>query len=191
MSRESNKQEKLARITVAAQKLFGEKGISDVTTSEIAVAAGVATGTLFLYAKSKGELLLLAQNAEYANAHQAGQEAQGTASSTVDAIMALITPIIRCNRKHVENGRTYLQEVVFGSSNDVHRQVAMELMNQTEIDVMGIISKYRQSNPVDDEALAKVVMSIVFLTLSSPLNIDLSLKDILLSLESQIRATTI
>jgi TetR/AcrR family transcriptional regulator len=187
MSRESNKQDKLERITLAAQKLFGAKGISDVTTNEIAVAAGVAAGTLFLYAKTKGELLLLAQNADYEQAHEAGLKAQATKSNSVDAIMALITPIIQCNRKHVENGRTYLQEVVFGSSNDVHRQKAVELMGNTETSVAAILSKYRPGTPAEAQVLAKVIMSIVFLTLSSPLNTDHSVEQILLELETQIR----
>ena len=59
--RERNKQEKLRRITEAASRLFAERGVDEVTTQEIADAADIGTGTLFLYAKNKGELLLLVQ----------------------------------------------------------------------------------------------------------------------------------
>ena len=66
--RERNKLAKLARIMAAAGELFAEHGIDDVTTQQIAAAADIATGTLFLYAKTKGELLLLVQNARYRTA---------------------------------------------------------------------------------------------------------------------------
>jgi AcrR family transcriptional regulator len=57
--RERNKQEKLARIRAAALALFAEKGFAATTTREVAERAEVATGTLFLYARTKEELLLL------------------------------------------------------------------------------------------------------------------------------------
>ena len=57
--RERNKQEKLARIRAAALALFAEKGFAATTTREVAERAVVATGPLFLYARTKEELLLL------------------------------------------------------------------------------------------------------------------------------------
>lgn len=57
--RERNKQEKLERIREAARELFTKKGFAETTTREIAERAGVAAGTLFLYARTKEELLLL------------------------------------------------------------------------------------------------------------------------------------
>lgn len=184
MSRESNKQDKLERITLAAQKLFGAKGISVVTTNEIAEEAGVAAGTVFLYAKTKGELLLLAQNAAYEDAHAAGLKAAKSQVEPAQAVLALVSPIVKCNREHVENGRTYLQEVVFGSSIDVHRQKAIELMTNTESAVADIISQTKPDSAGDSQTLAKVAMSILFLTLSSPLNTDLGVNQILAELES-------
>ena len=55
--RERNKREKRGRILVAARELFRERGFDAVTTREICARAGIATGTLFLYAKDKRELL--------------------------------------------------------------------------------------------------------------------------------------
>ncbi len=57
--RERNKQEKLERIRKAARELFTKKGFAETTTREIAERAGVGTGTLFLYARTKEELLML------------------------------------------------------------------------------------------------------------------------------------
>ena len=71
--RERNKLDKLARITAAAGELFAERGVDEVTTQEIADRADIGAGTLFLYAKSKGELLLLVQNSTYAGALEQGR----------------------------------------------------------------------------------------------------------------------
>ena len=57
--RESNKLEKRARLREAAEKLFRRRGYEQTTTREIADAAGIATGTLFLYARDKQDLLFL------------------------------------------------------------------------------------------------------------------------------------
>lgn len=175
--RERNKQEKLQRITVAAQKLFSAKGVSDVTTNEVAKAADVATGTLFLYAKTKGELLLLAQNANYREAHEIGIKASTSASNQVSAIIALVTPIVICNREHVENGLTYLREVMFGEGLNSHRAEALTLMLGTEAVVAEILQSLE---------LAKVVMATLFLALSSPNNRQASNSEILQEFENQL-----
>jgi AcrR family transcriptional regulator len=55
--REQKKRDKEARIRAAALALFREKGYAAATTREVAERAGIATGTLFLYVKSKEELV--------------------------------------------------------------------------------------------------------------------------------------
>src|SRR6476659_6165352 len=112
--RERNKQQKLDRITAAASELFAEHGVDEVTTHQIADKADIGTGTLFLYAKTKGELLLLVQNAQYAAALERRRAAAGTIPNVLDAVLSIVQPIVECNRSQVENGRTYLREMVFG-----------------------------------------------------------------------------
>lgn len=60
--RESNKIDKLRRIREAAERLFIAKGFDDATTREIASEAGVGLGTVFVYAKTKRDLLFLIVN---------------------------------------------------------------------------------------------------------------------------------
>src|SRR5256885_4370198 len=55
--REQNKRDKEARIRAAALALFREKGFAATTTREVAERAGIAAGTLFLYVKTKEELV--------------------------------------------------------------------------------------------------------------------------------------
>ena len=120
--RERNKQEKLERITAAARDLFAERGVDEVTTQEIADQADIGTGTLFLYAKTKGELLLLVQNSTYADALAQGRSAAASIPDVLDAVMAIIRPVVECNRKQVDNGRTYLREIVFGDPEEPHHR---------------------------------------------------------------------
>ncbi|HWK07346.1 MAG TPA: TetR/AcrR family transcriptional regulator [Puia sp.] len=49
--------DKRTAIMDAALKLFSEKGFKETSTANISQAAGVATGTLFLYFKNKEELI--------------------------------------------------------------------------------------------------------------------------------------
>jgi AcrR family transcriptional regulator len=55
--RERSKRDRRLRIEAAARDIFREKGFEAATTREIAVRAGVGTGTLFVYARDKNALL--------------------------------------------------------------------------------------------------------------------------------------
>src|SRR6266850_2749509 len=57
-ARDSRANDKRARILDAAIKVFAERGFHTATVAEIARAAGVADGTIYLYFKSKDDLLL-------------------------------------------------------------------------------------------------------------------------------------
>jgi len=56
--RERNKRDKQERILCAARRLFARKGFERATTREIAEAADVGAGTLFLYTGKKEDLLV-------------------------------------------------------------------------------------------------------------------------------------
>lgn len=62
--RERQKLARRNRIKQAAWKVFRSKGWEAATTREIAKSAGIASGTLFLYASDKRELLLMIINDE-------------------------------------------------------------------------------------------------------------------------------
>ena len=57
--RERQRKKTLTRITGAARTLFARKGFEATTTQEIAEKADIGTGTLFNYAKTKEDLLIL------------------------------------------------------------------------------------------------------------------------------------
>lgn len=62
--RESVKAQKRRRIIEAARREFSARGFEGATMQAIAEGAGVAVGTLFLYARDKRELLLMVFNDE-------------------------------------------------------------------------------------------------------------------------------
>lgn len=60
--RERNKAERRRRVVAAARAVFSERGYEDATTREIATRAGVAVGTVFVYARDKRDLLMTIVN---------------------------------------------------------------------------------------------------------------------------------
>ena len=184
--RERNKQAKLERITVAAGALFAEHGVDEVTTQQIADAADIGTGTLFLYAKTKGELLLLVQNAHYAAALQRGRDAAVGTATAVEAVMALLTPVVECNRRQVDNGRTYLREMVFGDPAEPHHAAALAIVAQTEDAVAGILADRAALATTESSTVARVISAIMFVTMAASANESSSIPDLLTMIRSQV-----
>lgn len=186
--RERQKQAKLARITAAASELFAKHGVDEVTTQQIADAADIGTGTLFLYAKTKGELLLLVQNAHYVDALARGRAAAARESTALDAVLALLAPIAECNRVQVDNGRTYLREMVFGDPSEQHHAEALSIVAQTEEAVADILVERASIAAGEAATLARVISAIQFLELAASVNSDSTVPDLLSSIRAQVAA---
>lgn len=186
--RERNKQQKLARITAAAAELFADHGIDDVTTQQIAERADVGTGTLFLYAKTKGELLLLVQNTHYAVALESGIAMAARISDPLDALVALLRPIIECNRVQIDNGRVYLREMVFGDPSNAHHAEALRIVAATEEAAAAILRRDPAVTEDDAASLARTISGIMFLTLGASLNVGLTVDELADDVRRQIGA---
>ena len=185
--RERNKQAKLERITASARELFAEHGVDEVTTQQIAEKADIGTGTLFLYAKTKGELLLLVQNSGYVDALEDGRAAAQSIPDALDAVMAIIRPIVECNRIQVDNGRTYLRELVFGDPEEPHHRDALALTLQTEEAIAAVLRRDDRLHSDDASALARTVSAIMFISMASPANVGSTVDDILQEISDQVR----
>ena len=109
--RERNKQEKLARIVSAARELFRDRGFAETTTQQIAEAADIGTGTLFLYARSKEDLLVLVfrdemiETARTAFATLKGQE------PLLDQLMQVFSSMMDYHQRDL--ARLLLKEIMF------------------------------------------------------------------------------
>ncbi|MEV7660506.1 helix-turn-helix domain-containing protein [Paenarthrobacter sp. NPDC089316] len=172
--RERNKQEKLDRITAAARELFTQHGVDEVTTQQVAEKADVGSGTLFLYAKTKAELLLLVHNVKYAEALETGVAAAAREETVIDAVMAIINPIITCNRVQIENGRTYLKEIVFGDPAEPHHAEALALTQRTEAAVVDVLNRDPKLAARGSAKLAGIISAVMFISMTSAANLGLS-----------------
>ena len=186
--RERAKQAKLERIMTAASELFAERGVDEVTTQQIADQADIGTGTLFLYAKTKGELLLLVQNAQYAAALERGRAAAETIPDVLDAVMSIVQPVVHCNRAQIENGRTYLREMVFGDPEESRHGEALAIAAQTEEAITAVLRRDKRIGEGDAATLARVVSSVIFLSMAASLNVAWSAEEIVQDIRRQVSA---
>jgi AcrR family transcriptional regulator len=185
--RERNKQQKLDRITAAARELFAERGVDEVTAQEIAEKADIGAGTLFLYAKNKGELLLLVQNSGYADALTQGRRAAETIPDMLDAVMAIVRAVVECNRKQVDNGRTYLREIVFGDPEEPHHREALNLTVQTERAIADVLQRDDRIDSGDAATLAHIVSAIMFVSMAATVNIANPVDDLVHEIRDQVQ----
>lgn len=184
--RERNKQDKLGRIIAAAGELFARHGVDEVTTQQIADKADIGTGTLFLYAKTKGELLLLVQNVHYAEALERGRADAESVPGVLDAVLAIVRPIVECNRAQIDNGRTYLREMVFGDPQEPRHGEALAIVVQTEQAVASVLRRDERLGPDDAATLAHIVSAVMFLSMAASVNIASSVEQIVQDIRGQL-----
>ncbi|WP_405825110.1 TetR/AcrR family transcriptional regulator [Streptomyces sp. NBC_01390] len=184
--RERNKRDKLDRIVAAASELFAEHGVDEVTTQQIADKADIGTGTLFLYAKTKGELLLLVQNAKYVKALEQGRADAETVPDVLDAVLAIVRPIVECNRVQIDNGRTYLREMIFGDPEEPRHSEALAIVAQTEEAIAAALRRDERVAEGDAATLAHIVSAVAFLSLAVSVNIGLSVEELVQDIRRQV-----
>ncbi len=184
--RERNKQDKLDRIIAAAGELFARHGVDEVTTQQIADEADIGTGTLFLYAKTKGELLLLVQNTHYAEALERGRADAEAVPGVLDAVQAIVRPIVECNRAQIDNGRTYLREMVFGDPEEPRHREALGIVVQTEEAIAAVLRRDERLAAGDAATLARIVSAVMFLSMAASVNIALSVDEIVQDIRGQV-----
>lgn len=185
--RERNKQQKLDRITAAARELFTEHGVDEVTTQQIADKADIGTGTLFLYAKTKSELLLLVQNSSYADALTRGRVAAESTTDVLEAVIAIVRPVVECNRTQIDNGRTYLREIVFGDPEEPHHRDALDLTVQTEEAIAAVLRRDGRTSPQDAAARAHIVSAIMFISMAATINAANPVDDVVQEIRDQVQ----
>jgi AcrR family transcriptional regulator len=186
--RERNKQDKLDRIIAAASELFAEHGVDEVTTQQIADKADIGTGTLFLYAKTKGELLLLVQNTKYVEALQQGRGDTESIPGVLDAVLAIVRPIVECNRTQIDNGRTYLREMAFGDPEEPRHSEALAIVAQTEEAIAAVLRRDERVTEGGAATLAHIVSAVMFLSMAASVNIALSPEEIVQDIRRQVDA---
>jgi AcrR family transcriptional regulator len=184
--RERNKQQKLERITAAATELFSRHGVDEVTTQQIADRADVGTGTVFLYAKSKAELLLLVHNVKFAEAIETGVAAASGTPDQLGAMMAIVRPIVHCNRVQIENGRTYLRELVFGDPEEPHHREGLALSARVEAALIDVLRRDERFSEADATELARAVSAVMFISMTATVYRALSDEEVVGVIRDQV-----
>lgn len=189
--RERAKADKLRRIITAARELFDQADMATVTTQQVADRADVAVGTLFRYAATKAELLILVQNQKFATAIDDGIAAAtaATGSGAIAGVMALIEPVVTCVRERRENGRTYLHELVFGDPDEPHRHQGLVLSAQLEQAVAHVLRREDHLEAEPASTLARVVSAILHLTVTATVHLYRSDTEVLAEIREQLRVT--
>ena len=151
--RERNKAQKRERITAAASRLFATQGFASTTTAQVAEEADVSHGTLFRYATSKAELLLLAGNTRFRESLDSGRTACATIDDPVERLTALVSPMAG-DTLSLENLAAYQRNVLDGSPDEEHRAEALHLVDEL-IAIIGAILRDAWPSPAaPDPAVA-------------------------------------
>ena len=123
--RERNKQEKLNRILVAARALFRAKGFEGTTTQEIAEAADIGSGTLFLYAKSKEDLLVMVFKDEITDVLERTFVTLPHDKPLQEQLDQLFAGFIAYHKRDVDLSRALIKELAFLSNTARKRDVSL------------------------------------------------------------------
>ncbi len=107
-----------AAIIEAARSLFAERGYAATRTRDIADAAGIATGTLFNYASTKEDIVLMVWKARAEKLAEEGLQSAMVCADPVEGLVALFGPIFDFYAEDLELGRVFLQQAVYASSDD-------------------------------------------------------------------------
>ena len=167
--RERNMLDKRHRIFEAAAILFSERGYEEVNTQEIAERAAVAAGTVFRYASSKAELLLMVYNEELRGAIDVGLRAAAAHTDPVDAVDALVQPVLAGARRNPPTAVAYQRELLFGPATEQYRAAGLALVAELEQAVAARLVATPDADRIDDVARwreARRAARTVFATLS-------------------------
>lgn len=154
--REIAKAEKRARILAAARSLMGEKGYAQMSMSEVAARADVAAGTVFQYAATKAELLMMVTENIWADHVNDALDAtpgptQHSPAAVVDAIMDSLDPIFDMAVHWPETTVWIAREILFGEDLP-HRREVLVLVEKLEHHIARMLAGCRPAASDADAA---------------------------------------
>jgi hypothetical protein len=76
--------------------------------------------------------------------------------------MAIVRPVVECNRKQIDNGRTHVREIVFGDPTEPHHRDALILTVRTEEAIAAVLLRDGRTTAKQAAARARIVSAIVF-----------------------------
>lgn len=125
--REQNKLDKRGRIIAAARALFRHKGFEATTSQEIADAAGVAGGTVFTYARTKDDLLILVFHDEMLEVVERAYEAAHRPVGLLDQAVAFFETLVAYHERDLPLAHALMRQLGYVGS-PAQRLLVSELM---------------------------------------------------------------
>jgi AcrR family transcriptional regulator len=158
--REANKRDKLARIRQAAREIFVRDGFEAATARDIAVRAGVAFGTIFLYAKDKNELLLLVFDDELDPLTERAARRVDREAPLVDQLVDFFTEFYRFFCKTPELSRQMMRGMTFTGGIVATR--TREGVQKTEDRLAEIVAAAQRNGAIAAQASPALAAHIFF-----------------------------
>jgi AcrR family transcriptional regulator len=148
--RERKKLIRLQRIVAAARDLFINKGFSNTTIQDIAAEADVGLGTLYLYAKSKEDLLVMVFKDDILLMIETSYASIPADAPLLDQLMVFFDVHIRYHAHDQVLSRTVLKELSF-STTEQRRQDIDQITQSTYSKLMKLIERARSDKRVSKE----------------------------------------
>ena len=171
--REQNKLEKRGRIIAAARALFRHKGFEATTSQEIADAAGVAGGTVFTYAKTKDDLLILVFHAEMMEVVQRGYAAAQAQDGLLDRAITFFETMVAYHERDLPLAHALMRQLGYVGSAE-QRELVSELMTSLFGRLARLVEASKASGEVDAASpllpAARSLFAIYYLHLGSLLS---------------------
>lgn len=159
--RERNKLEKRARIVAAARRLFAEKGFHQTTTLELAEAADIGAGTLFLYVRSKEDLLVLVFKDEMLERALAAFDGLPKHAALLDQLMLAFTTMMEHHARDRDLARTLLKEIIFPTNDEPSADIS-ELMEAIYDRLGRLLERARAAGELQAGFDARLVAETLF-----------------------------
>lgn len=144
------KQETRERILDVSRKLFQDRGLSETTTRDVALRAGIATGTLFNYFPTK-EALALTIVQEALNAARGEFQKRLRGEESLDE---LLFAHIACSLRHLRPHRAYVAQLLEGSLSPYGLSYTEQGGRSVRLQHLETVRELLESNgPLDGPAL--------------------------------------
>ncbi|RPI05559.1 MAG: TetR/AcrR family transcriptional regulator [Ignavibacteriae bacterium] len=128
------KEHRKEEILDAAKKVFFEKGLSAATMDEIAEAAELSKGTLYLYYKSKEDMYLGVMMRGMEELYEDFERIGTSSVSTLHKIMELGDVY----RKYFDKHRKFFRMIHFLQSPQFHKQVSDEMKKTCDMETQRV-----------------------------------------------------
>lgn len=159
--REVNRRDKLTRISEAARTLFRRKGFDATTTQEVAERAGIASGTLFLYAETKEDLLLLAFLGEILDVLEHIRASMPVRATLTEQVLHLFEGMFAYHAEDIDLTRHLMRELAF-VRNPQRRAEVGQLAEKVFDSLQSMIEPAQRQGKVDPGLNARAAATDLF-----------------------------